>query len=91
MAEIPRNAQKARVPVCELLKDIQSNPVRGFLIIWSAACFCFCRLYLRIWEAVTGATLQTLRGHITGPIRSVAVSPDGELVASASRDCTVRL
>jgi WD40 repeat protein len=45
---------------------------------------------VRLWDAATGAALQTLKGH-SAWVTSVAFSPDGNQVVSGSGDQTVRL
>src|ERR1700733_12416786 len=45
---------------------------------------------VRVWDAVTGASLQKLKGH-TGHVLSIAYSPDGRYLASASHDRTVHV
>jgi WD40 repeat protein/serine/threonine protein kinase len=45
---------------------------------------------LQIWNATTGASIQTIKAH-DEPIKGVAVSIDGRHLASASDDSTVKL
>jgi WD40 repeat protein len=45
---------------------------------------------LRLWDAVSGACLNTLTGH-SQPVWSVAFSPDGTRVVSGSQDNSLRL
>src|SRR5579862_2846566 len=45
---------------------------------------------VRIWDAATGKTLLTLRGH-SGAVIFVAWSPDGSQLAPSSMDLTVRV
>ena len=46
---------------------------------------------VRIWDPHTGQTRHTLTGH-TGPVRALAVAPDGSWLASAGcDDATVRI
>jgi WD40 repeat protein len=43
-----------------------------------------------VWDATTGAVLQTLQGH-SAKVNSITFSPDGKQVVSGSDDHTVRL
>ncbi|MFN0136183.1 MAG: protein kinase domain-containing protein, partial [Phycisphaerae bacterium] len=43
-----------------------------------------------IWDVATGAKLRTLTGHI-GEVFDVRFSPDGERIASAGRDGSIRI
>lgn len=45
---------------------------------------------VQLCEAKTGSALKTLKGHADN-VSSVAFSPDGQLLASGSNDCTIRL
>jgi WD40 repeat protein len=45
---------------------------------------------IRLWDPRTGDVLRTLSGH-EGQISSLAFSPDGQLLASSSWDCTAAL
>ena len=53
---------------------------------------------VRLWNAMTGTEIMTLRGHGDrsirpefSPVSSVAFSPDGKLIVSGSYDCTVKI
>ena len=45
---------------------------------------------VRLWDADTGRSIKTLKGHTSGVI-SISFSPDGQTIATGSRDHTVRL
>ena len=45
---------------------------------------------VRLWDAASGALIRTLRGH-SAVVASVAFSPDGGRLASASSDETIKL
>jgi WD40 repeat protein len=44
----------------------------------------------KVWNLETREEIRTLRGH-TGPVNSVAVSPDDGLIATAGSDGTAKL
>ena len=46
---------------------------------------------VRLWNAGEQGGASTVLGHAVGRILSIAVSPDGRLVAVASRDTTARV
>ena len=45
---------------------------------------------VRIWNPRTGELIRTLEGH-SSQINSVAISPDGQILASGSADGTIRI
>ena len=45
---------------------------------------------MKVWDAGTGQEILTLKGH-TGGVNSVAFSPDGQRLASAGCDGTVKV
>jgi WD40 repeat protein len=45
---------------------------------------------VKVWDAKNGRLTATLTGH-TDAVNSVACSPDGKRIASASKDKTVKV
>jgi WD40 repeat protein len=45
---------------------------------------------VKVWDAQSGQEILTLTGH-TGPVHSVAFSPDGQRLASGSQDRTLKV
>jgi WD40 repeat protein/tRNA A-37 threonylcarbamoyl transferase component Bud32 len=65
----------SRLVTCGSTRDAGTNRLHG---------------EIKVWDADSGTLLRTLKGH-TGPVLSVAVSPDGSTLASGGYDYTVRL
>jgi WD40 repeat protein/serine/threonine protein kinase len=60
----------------QILEDTRDSPYRGFEWYY--------------WQPQTHMALMTLRGHL-GPVLCVAVSPDGQRIATAGDDTTARI
>ena len=45
---------------------------------------------VRVWDLETGTCIKTFTGHNSW-VRSVAISPDGQIIASSSDDPTIRM
>ncbi len=60
----------------QILQDTQDSPYRGFEWYY--------------WQPQTHVAMMTLRGHLDG-VLSVAVSPDGRRIATASDDLTAKI
>jgi eukaryotic-like serine/threonine-protein kinase len=60
----------------QILEDTRDSPYRGFEWYY--------------WQPQTHMALMTLRGHL-GPVLSVAVSPDGQRIATAGDDRTAKI
>jgi WD40 repeat protein len=79
----------------QVLRTVEGHPNNGICVV--AFSPDGCRLAsgswdctTRIWDARSGAMLQTLKGHAL-PVNDVAFSLDGAQLATASEDLTVKL